>query len=292
NISTIYAYMADITKPQDRGKYFGMLGAAGGFGMVFGPVIGGFGGTIHLSVPIFIAAGITFIDMVFGYFILPESLAAEHKTVKFDFKHLNPSRQFGHVLSINILKRLFLSGFIFFVAINAMYANNSVFLKDVFNWGPSQIGILLFTIGIVDIFTQGFLIRKLLPKFGDLNVNILGLLLTFVGFVIAASNAIIVSAVLIYVGLIIINIGDGLVEPSSSSLISTAVGPKMQGRVSGANQGMQSVARVIGPFLSAWIYRYWKGLPYASEAMLIIFALVILLISIPIIKSHRPEDYS
>ncbi len=289
NISTIYAYMADITEPRDRGKYFGMLGAAAGFGMMFGPAIGGFLGAIHLSAPLFIAAGITLVDMLFGYFILPESLAHEHRTAKLDLTHLDPFRQFHHIFTTKILARLFTAGFIFFLAMNAMYGNNSIFLKDVYGWGVTQIGIFLFVIGIIDVFSQGFLIRKLLPKFGDTTVATMGLILTIVGFVIAATAAIIISPALVITGLIILNIGDGLFEPTEASLISTSAGREMQGRVQGANQGMQSIARIVGPFFAAWIYRYWRGLPYASEALLVSASLILLLISLSVIRDHKAQ---
>jgi DHA1 family tetracycline resistance protein-like MFS transporter len=287
NISTIYAYMADITKPQDRGKYFGMLGAAAGFGMVFGPAIGGFVGAIHLSLPLYIAAAITLLDIIFGILILPESLQSEHKVQKLDFHHLNPFLQFNHIFSVKVLGRLFIMGFIFFVAMNAMYGNNSIFLKDVFSWNVTQIGMLLFVIGLVDIFTQGFLINKLLPKFGDVKVAILGLAIAICGFLIALSTTFFVFPALIYVGLIIINVGDGLFEPSQGSLISTSAGPHMQGRVQGANQGMQSIARTIGPFFAAWIYQYWRGFPYASEAILVVISLIIFVFSVSTIKAHK-----
>jgi len=290
NISTIYAYMADITKPQDRGKSFGLLGAAGGVGMIIGPAIGGFVGAIHLSLPLFIAAAITLVDMLFGYFILPESLPVNFRASHFDYKHLNPFSQFSHMFSINILKRLFISGFVFFVAMNGMYGINAVFLKDTFLWNTAQIGFLLFIIGFVDIFSQGFLINKLLPRFGEIKISSLGLILTAVGFFLATLTAFIPSVVLIYFALIVLNIGDGLFEPSQGGLISKSVGPHMQGRVQGANQGIQSIARIIGPFLAAFIYGFGRGLPYFSEGILVVISLLILFFSIPIITSHKVSD--
>jgi DHA1 family tetracycline resistance protein-like MFS transporter len=287
NISTIYAYMADITKPEDRGKSFGLLGAAGGVGMILGPAIGGFIGAIHLSLPLFIAAGVTLVDMLFGYFILPESLPVNLRSIHFDFKHLNPFSQFAHIFSIPILKRLFISGFIFFVAMNGMYGINAVFFKDTFLWNTAQIGFLLFIIGFVDIFSQGFLINKLLPKFGEVKVCNLGLVLTAIGFFLATLTAFIPSIALIYFALIVLNIGDGLFEPSQGGLISKSVGPQMQGRVQGANQGMQSVARIVGPFLAAFVYGFGRELPYFSEGILVVVSLVVLLFSISVIKSHK-----
>jgi DHA1 family tetracycline resistance protein-like MFS transporter len=94
---------------------------------------------------------------------------------------------------------------------------------------------------------------------------------------------------LIYLALIVLNIGDGLFEPSEGGLISKSVGPQMQGRVQGANQGIQSIARIIGPFIAAFIYRYWSGLPYFSQGILVLVALAIFIYSIPTIKSHVVE---
>jgi len=290
NVSTIYAYMADITEPQHRGKSFGLLGAAAGFGMIIGPVIGGFLGTIYLPLPLFIAAGITLIAIFLGYFILPESLHKDHRLTHFDFKHLNPFQNFAHIFSVPILKRLFISGFIFFVAMNGLYATNAIFFKDTFSWNPAQIGLILFVIGFVDIFSQGFLINKLLPKFGEIKVSTLGLILTAVGFFMVTLTALLPSVFLIYFALIVLNIGDGLFEPSQAGLISKSVGPKMQGRVQGASQGIQSIARIAGPILGTVVYGFGRGLPYFSEGILVIISLVILWMSISIIKSHTVDE--
>lgn len=287
NISTIYAYMADITEPRDRGKYFGLLGVAAGFGMVFGPAIGGFLALIHLSAPLFIAAGITFLDILLGYFILPESLSEEHRSEKVLLNHLNPLKQFRVIFSSKALKLLFLSTFFYFIALNAMYANNSVFAKDVFYWNPTQIGIMLFVVGLVDIFSQGVVLRKLLPKLGENKVATLGLIITALGFIVAAITAEFPSVIVFYIAVILFNFGGGLFEPSQGGLISTTAGPKIQGRVQGANQGMQSIARIIGPFFVAWIYQFWRGLPYATEAFFVIIALIVLVIALPKVKDQK-----
>jgi DHA1 family tetracycline resistance protein-like MFS transporter len=90
--------------------------------------------------------------------------------------------------------------------------------------------------------------------------------------------------------LIVLNIGDGLFEPSQAGLISKSMGPHMQGRVQGANQGMQSIARIAGPFIAALIYGFGRGLPYFSEGVLVLISLAILFFSISIIKSHKVEE--
>lgn len=290
NISTVYAYLADITEPKERIKYYGMVGAAGGFGFMIGPAIGGFIGAVHLSAPLLFAAGITFLNMIFGYFVLPESLKKEHKLEKFELNHLNP---FGHLFdlfSINLIKKLFTSTFFYYLALFGIYGITSIYAKDVFHWGTVQIGILLFSVGIIDILSQGYLIRKLIPKLGEVKVGILGLILASLGFLTVIFTAFYTSVVLFYIAFMILNVGDGLIEPALSGLVANSVGPRLQGRVQGGSQSVQSMARILGPIVSAWAYYTWRGLPYLSATLLSFVALFVLIIAIPTIKSHKVHD--
>ena len=113
NISTLYAYVADVTEPHERGKLFGLLGAAGGVGFIIGPVVGGYVGAVHLFLPFFIGAVVVFVNLLWGYFVLPESLKVEHRVEKIEMSHLNPLYQFKSVLHMPSLKQIFLSGFLF-----------------------------------------------------------------------------------------------------------------------------------------------------------------------------------
>ncbi len=286
NISTVYAYVADITDPKDRGKYFGMLGAAGGFGFMIGPAVGGFTAHISLNTPLFLAAAVTFVNLVFGFFVLKESLAEEHKINTITFDHLNPFGQLKNILSIKALKSLFIVTFTFFLALNASFTIYAVFLKDIFNWNPSQIGILLFFVGVMDIVSQGILVQALLKKFHELNITTVGLILVMIGFAVGSITSITPSLILMGIAIVTINIGDGLFEPTMSGLIANSVDHKTQGRVQGANQGIQSIARVVGPLLGAFLYQYWKGLPFASESFLVAIALIITFVSFNSIKAH------
>lgn len=290
NISTVYAYLADITEPKDRSKYYGMIGAVGGFGFMIGPALGGILGAIHLTLPLYVAAAVTALNMVWGYFVLPESLHKDHRTQTFELSHLNP---FGHLLdlfSIQILSKLFITSFIFFFAFNAIYGITSVYTKDAFFWNPTQIGLLLFVVGIVDIIAQGFLVRKLIPKLGEVKLAILGLMLTIIGIGTAATTAFFALPAVFYLGFIIMNFGDGFLEPSVSGLISNSVGPKMQGKVQGGSQSIQSVARIVGPLFAAWIYGYFHGLPYISVSLIFILSLIIFISAIPAIHAHHTKE--
>ena len=260
------------------------MGAMAGIGFMFGPVIGGYTSRISLSTPFWLAAGVTFLNLLWGYFILPESLSSEHKVLNVKISQLNPFAQFHHLFSIKTLQRLFFVSILFFFAFNAMEGNASVFLKDVFHWNAKQIGILLFAAGFVSIMTQGFLVRKLIPLLGEQKVIIAGLILASIGIGSAALTTFYTNTILLYICIVVFIIGDGLYEPSNNSLISKTVDQNMQGRVQGANQGLQSLTRIFGPLFAAWIYTYGKELPFVSEAVFIFFALAVFLVSLSVIR--------
>jgi MFS transporter, DHA1 family, tetracycline resistance protein len=276
NISTVYAYIADITKPKERGKYYGLLGAVGGVGFMLGPVIGGYTATIHLSAPFYIAAAVTLLNLLWGFYALPESLKPEHRLKSFELSHLNPFSQLRQILSFQVFRLLFTVAFFFFLPFAAFQSTNALFMKEVLHWGPAGIGTVLFIVGVIDILTQGFLIRKLLPLFGEFRLATAGLVLSMLGFFILTVVSFTASPLLLYAGVIIFIIGDGLFEPSISGLIANSVEAGMQGRMQGANQSMLSLARVIGPLYGGWTYQIKRELPYIGNIVLLFFSIVML----------------
>jgi DHA1 family tetracycline resistance protein-like MFS transporter len=277
NISTVYAYIADITKPQDRGKLYGFIGAAGGFGFMIGPVIGGFTGAIALQLPFFIAAGVSLLNLLWGYFVLPESLKPEHRASHFDLQHLNPFRQIQLIASMSRLRLLFIGAFFFFLPLMAFQTTNAVFMKDILHFGPQGIGTALFTVGIIDIFAQGYLTHKLLPILGELKLTIIGLSLAIAGYFLFALVGVINSVYLLYISVIVLIIGDGLFEPAMSGLIANSAEPHMQGKIQGANQSIQSAARMIGPFYGGWTYQIGSSVTYLCNVVIAAASIVVLL---------------
>jgi len=276
NISTVFAYVADITKPQDRGKVYGLLGAAGGFGFMIGPVIGGFIGSISLSLPFFIAAVVTALNMIWGYFVLPESLHKEHRSIHLDLSHLNPFASFGIIAKMPKLRYIFLIGFLFFFPLVNYQTTNALFMKDVLHFGPAGIGMLLFVVGIIDIFAQGYLSHILLPKWGELKTCVVGLFVVTIGGLMLSLVHLVPFALTMYISIIVFIIGDGLTEPALSGLLANHAEPSMQGRVQGASQSMQSLARIVGPLFCGITYSFGPNIPYMSS--LVFFGLSLLLL--------------
>lgn len=282
----MFAYIADVTEPKERGRLYGILGAAGGFGFIVGPAIGGLAAQVSLSMPLYIAAVLAVLNAVWGYFVMPESLSEENRVKKFDAKHLNPFKQFQLVFSTLPLRVLFLSSFLFFIGLVMQQSNFSVFLKDILKFGPGQIGIVLTVVGIVDIFSQGYLTGKLLPKLGEMKLIVAGLLFTAVGMLMIGSIALFPSIILLYAAITVYDIGDGLFEPSMAGLISNVTPPDMQGRIQGSNQATQSLARILAPLIAATLYFIFPSVPYVGSAVLMIVALIVMIIFRSSFKKH------
>jgi DHA1 family tetracycline resistance protein-like MFS transporter len=268
DISTIFAYMADITKPEDRGKNYGIVGATVGVGFILGPSIGGLLSTINLSAPFYLAAAITLLNMAFGYFVLPESLDKKHRTSDFSWHHLNPWVQIQYAMSKPALKTILIIGIFYFIPFAQLQGISSVFLKDVMHFSPANIGLLFLLIGIFDIITQGFLSGKLMPKFGRENLVMAGLALTGVSYTL---NTLLPAYPLLAISIpatIIYAFGSGFFEPAYGAMVSHTGDARDQGRVQGASQAMQAVTRIIGPIIALTLYPFHTNLPYVTCVIL------------------------
>ena len=282
NISTMYAYVADITEPRDRGRYYGILGAAGGLGFIVGPAIGGFVGEFSVTAPMFLAAGVTALNVVWAYVALPESVPRERRSTTFQLRQLNPLAPLRLLSKSRVLRIAFGASFLFFFGATMLQSNMSVFLKDVLDFGPAQIGIVLFTVGIMDIVSQGFLTGRLLPRFGERRLARGGLFINACGFAAIALVAFQPSVALLFCGVIVLTLGDGLFQPSMGGIIADAAPPGAQGAVQGANQAQQSIARILGPLLAAFLYTLGPGAPYLTGAGVVLGALLILSVLAPL----------
>lgn len=268
DISTLFAYIADITEPKDRGKYFGIVGATVGFGFIIGPTLGGLASKISYSAPFFIAAGFTLINMLFGIFVLPESLDKKHRMTDFSAHHLNPFGQISNVWKKPLIKTLFILSIFYFFPFAQLQGISSVYYKDTLHWNADNIGYLFLVLGIGDMITQGFLSGKLIPKFGELKTVLGGFILTAIAYAVFAALVVFPTSSTAYVGILIYAFGSGLFEPSIGSLISRSAEPREQGRVQGASQSLQSVTRIVGPLTAAFLYQAGTSFPYLLNVIL------------------------
>ena len=251
NISTAQAYIADITSKEDRAKGMGLIGAAFGLGFVFGPAIGGVLSRWGVEVPFLFAAGLCFANTILLYFRLPETVTPDHPARVSaaggrGFSQLIQSLRnprLGFVLSIY---------FLFIVAFSIMTTSFSLYTMFRFGYDAQHTGYLFTYVGILAVIVQGGLIGRLVKRFGELPLVIVGAFL-FAGslFAIPFVGPQTGGLFALLVGGGLFSIGNSLSGPSLTSLASKSAGPAEQGSVLGVTQSAASLARAVGPALAA-----------------------------------------
>ena len=257
NASVANAYVADITEPAERAKRFGMLGAMFGIGFILGPVTGGLLGALDVRLPFFAAGSLALVNLLYGWFVLPESLPPEKRRAIVWRTALNPVAalaELRHLGGIGPLVAVVacaaLSQFI-------LYTSWVLYTTFKFGWGPQQNGWWLFTVGVLSTLVQGFLLGRLLKRFTPQRLTVIGLFSSALSYFAygAASEGWMMYAI------IVLNIFGFTVAASIQSIISGAADATTQGRTMGAVSGLQSLMAVIAPVLSAPLLGMVSHLP-------------------------------
>jgi DHA1 family tetracycline resistance protein-like MFS transporter len=288
NFSILSAYVADITEPEERGKYFGMFGAVAGAGFIIGPAIGGFVSQFGNSVPAYLAAGVTMASLIWGYFFLPESLRPEHRATRISLAELNLAKQLGSAFAIPQLRWLLVATFFFSLPFAILQSNMSVLIIDSLGWKADTIGYLFLLVGTLDILMQGVLAGRLLPIFGEIKLTVAGLVCEIIAYVLLGAVALVPAPAFVFAGIVMYAIGTGLLEPASRGLISQAAGPSQQGVVQGGSQSIQSLAMVVGPLIGGALYtQAGHVVPMWFGACVVGLAIVATLLAVPSIRAQR-----
>src|SRR5688572_14394366 len=251
NISTAQAYIADITTKENRATGMGLIGAAFGVGFVFGPAIGGILSRWGIHVPFLFAAGLCFANAILLYFRLPETVTAQRPPTN----RAARGRGFGQLFESLKQPRLafvLTIYFLFVVSFSIMTTSFSLYTMFRFGYDAQHTGYLFAYVGIIAVIIQGGLIGRLVKRFGELPLIIVGALffaisLFAVPFVGPAAGGL--GALLLGGG--VFSMGNSLATPALTSLASKSAGAKEQGTVLGVTQSVASLARAIGPSVAA-----------------------------------------
>lgn len=254
DISTILAYFADIIPPDQRTKYFGWASAVVGVGTVIGPTLGGLLAKFGYSVPMYFGAIITILNVVYGFFFMPESLHRNNRLKEITLVRLNPFTQLVSILSIKNLKRLLVSAFLLWIPNGSLQAVFSQFTMDTFNWKPAIIGLMFSIMGFQDIISQSLIMPKLLIKLSDKQIAVLGMASEIIGYGFIAASALLSFYPIFIAGMFIFGFGDSIFGPSFNGMVSKSVDSSEQGRIQGGSQSIQALARMIGPIIGGQIY--------------------------------------
>jgi len=283
NISTAQAYIADVTPPDQRSRGMGLIGAAFGLGFIFGPAIAAVLSHISREAPFFFAAALAAANATAVYFLLPESLSAEHRS--------NPARRasvsqiFKESGSWNLIA-VMATYFFATVAFAMLTASFALFGNRRYDFDVTHTGYMFTYVGVLGAIIQGGLLGRLVKTFGEKTLAVAGTAVFAASLFALPMSATIAALVLASTG---IAIGNSLTTPTLNGLASKSVSPLWQGRVLGVMASVASLARIIGPVLGDYLLgrdrdpsvplEHYGRTPYWTSAafMLIAFGLALTL---------------
>jgi MFS transporter, DHA1 family, tetracycline resistance protein len=271
------AFIADITAPEDRAKAFGMMGAAFGLGFVIGPAIGGLLGSFGPRIPFYAAAAVSVLNLIFGYFILPETLAPAQRR-KFDWARANPIGTFKVFGTYKGVMPLCVVMAIYFFA-SAIYPAIWPFWGAAkFHWSAATIGLTLAGFGIIMAIVQGGLTGIALKYASEWTLALVGMIvgvLMLIGYGLAGNFTVVMV-------LLVIHGAEGFVHPMLTAMISKEVPPDAQGEMQGGMAGIQSLAMLVGTIVFSQIFGYFllPSAPFISTDMAYYAAAVFMALSL------------
>ncbi len=294
--STAAAYIADVTEPAERGKAFGMLGAAFGLGFILGPAIGGFLGQFDPRFPFFASAALAAVNFCYGMFVLPESLGHEHRR-KFDWKRANAFGTFGHLAKVPYLAWFMVALGLFNFAHWVYPATFSYFGAVRYGWDPGMLGWSLAAVGVGSTIVQGGLVGPIIKRFGATRTTVFGFVICIVTF---AAYAAATEGWMVFV---IIPIGAlaGVLSPAMNQIMTSRTPRNSQGELQGAIASVQSLSNIVAPLAMTQTFHYFTSasapvyFPGAAFALASVFCAISL---IPLMRGLRiapkievqPED--
>ncbi len=279
SFTTASAYIADISTNENRAKNFGMIGAAFGLGFIIGPAIGGLLGEFNARAPFLFAAGLTFINMAYGYFVLPESLAVENRRA-FDWKRSNPLGSLLQLKKYHGIGGLILALTFLYLGGYAIQSTWAFFNIEKFKWSEGLIGISLTVVGILVAGVQGGLVRYTSKWLGNEKSIYSGLGLYAAGLLLFAFAN---QPWMMFVFLIPYCLG-GIAGPALQATITGHVPGNEQGELQGALTSLMSVCMIVGPLLMNNLFDwfssgkapiYFPGAPFLAGAVLMVVSALI-----------------
>ena len=276
NISTAYAYIADVTTSEDRARGMGLVGAAYGLGLMAGPAIGGLLSAYGLSVPALAACALALSNVTFGLIVLPESLPADQRSSPTSWRALNWISQLASAFQMESTRVLLIAIFALNLAFSGLQTNFPVFSQARFGWDASRNGLFFAFVGVCSVAVQGFLLRWLQPRFGEKCLALTGLLLMSLSL---AAVAVASHDWLLYPIVALGALGSGTSIPALTSLVSQRVSAREHGRLMGGTQVVLNLAFIFGPTIAGLSFEhidlaapYWLGSLFTALALMLAYS--------------------
>lgn len=244
-----YAYVADTAPPEKRAQSFGLISASFGIGFILGPALGGLLGGLGPRAPFFAAAGLSLLNFVYGFFVLPESLPRE-KRRPFAWRRANPLGTLLQIRKHPVVLGVLGALFVWMVAHQVMPSTWAYYTKFRFGWSEAMIGLSLASAGLVMAGSQMSLLRILVPRLGERRAALLGIGIASVGYwgyAMASQGWMMFAWITTW-------LFGAMVMPSTNALMSHRVEPTAQGELQGAVASLYSLSSIAGPPLMTHLF--------------------------------------
>lgn len=273
------AYIADVSTPDKKAQNFGLLGAAFGLGFIIGPVIGGVLGQYGTRIPFFAAGVLSLLNLLYGYFVVPESLKAEDRR-EFFWRNANPIGTFNYIRNFPQIHVLAICIFLINLAAHAIQSTWSYYTMEAFDWNERTVGLSLGFIGALAAIVQAGLIRIIIPKIGLPKAVLIGLIfysISMLAMGLSANTSSMFASSALYALA-------GIAGPAIQGLISNLTPNNEQGRIQGGIASIISLTAIIGPLMMTNLFYvftkkgttvYFPGAPFIMGSALSLIAAII-----------------
>ena len=288
SISTSFAYITDVTAPEQRAAVFGKIGAAFGAGFILGPALGGLLGNVDPRLPFWVAAGLSFANTLYGLLILPESLPKDRRS-PFHWRNANPLGALRLLASDTALAGLSVVTFISQVAHVVLPSTFVLYTTYRYGWDEKTVGLTLAMVGVCSMIVQGAAVGPIVARFGERRTLIAGMCFGAAGFLVLGLAP---TGPLSWLGIPLTTLW-GIAGAATQSLMTQRVAPDRQGQLQGATNSVQSVAQLVGPFLFTLTFAYFigktapwvvPGAPFILASLLLALGLAA---AIPVLSAMR-----
>jgi len=261
NMTAASAYIADVTPPEKRAAAFGMIGSAFGLGFMLGPAIGGVVGNINPRLTFWVAAGFALTNLLYGLFVLPESLPRERRTQRVEWKRANPVGSLRMLRSHHELWGLSWVNLVTYIGHEVFPNVWVIFCIAAFGWSTGSIGLTLTLVGAVAAVNQATLVGPVVKRLGERRVLLASLVVAVVGLALMGIN----NGFVFLVAAVIISLP--MYQASSQALMTRRVRPEEQGELQGALGSLRGISMLVGPGIFSLTFAQFAG-PWRSLGLI------------------------
>ncbi len=275
NLSTSSAYIADISKPEERSKNFAIISTAWSLGLIMGPALGGLFGQFSLETPAYVAGAVTLLNLLLGFFLLPESLpVSKRDTTKLVLRDYNPILAIVDMAVRPGLGAIILISAIFGFAFNGMNSVLALFMIQKFTADTWQLSLMMMLSGVTIALANSFLIPFMAPRYSVKMMGVFGLL------GLAASSVSVFFAPFMWLAILVNILGSAMsafIFPALTTLSIERVLPREAGQLLGVNSAVGSLMNIVGPLFAGLVYDYvMVGSPFWIGALVLVPAAYLL----------------